>query len=124
MIILDASAWIEFFLKTERGKIVYDIIELEGACTSMITFAEVVNWCHKNNKNAVEFVNGIKESSEIINLNEGIIIEAGKINFKRKKTNPKWGMIDSLILATAQMYGLKILTKDRDFKDLSNVEIL
>ena len=90
----------------------------------MITFAEIVNWCSKNNKNAVERINIIKNGSEIVNVNEGIIIAAGRLNYERKKVNQKWGMMDSFILATAQLYNLKILTKDKDFSDLENAELL
>jgi predicted nucleic acid-binding protein len=124
VILVDASAWIEFFLGKDKCPKVERAIESKEACTSMITFAEIVNWCQKNNKNAVERIDIVKNGSEIINLNEGIIMAAGKINYERKKTIPKWGMIDSLILATAQMYDLRILTKDRDFRNLPNAELL
>ncbi|HLC32335.1 MAG TPA: PIN domain-containing protein [Candidatus Nanoarchaeia archaeon] len=124
MILLDASAWIEFFLESEKFSKTEQIIESEQACTSMITFAEIANWCNKNNKDVSECIKFIKNGSEIINLNEGIIVAAGRLNYERKKKIPKWGMIDSLILATAQMYDLTILTKDRDFRDLPNVELL
>ena len=123
MILLDASAWIEFFREGNCLK-VEQAIKSKEACTSMITFAEIVNWCSKNNKNAVERINIIKNGSEIVNVNEGIIIAAGRLNYERKKVNQKWGMMDSFILATAQLYNLKILTKDKDFSDLENAELL
>jgi len=89
-----------------------------------MTFAEIVNWCLNNQKDANAHLEGIKCSSEIINLNKGIIVNAGKLNHERKRITSKRGMADSLILTTAQMYNLRILTKDRDFKDLPNVELL
>jgi predicted nucleic acid-binding protein len=49
---------------------------------------------------------------------------AGRINFERKINKRKWGMIDSFILATSLIYGLNILSRDSDFGDLQNVEIL
>jgi predicted nucleic acid-binding protein len=70
------------------------------------------------------YINGIKNGSTILNLNEAIAIFAGKLNFERKKNVKNWGMIDSIILATAQIYNLKILTKDSGFRDLPNAEIL
>jgi predicted nucleic acid-binding protein len=47
-----------------------------------------------------------------LGLNELIVILAGKINYERKRIEKNWGMMDSIILATAQIYNLKVLTKD------------
>jgi predicted nucleic acid-binding protein len=60
----------------------------------------------------------------VIELDEDMAILAGKLNFERKKANSKWGMPDSLILASGSIYGLRILTKDGDLKDVADVEML
>ena len=124
--LLDTSAWIELFQGTEKTSAVKNILETEDNFTSAITFAEVVNWCLKNSKEGkiTEYVEGIKNGSTILDLNEAIIISAGKLNYDRKKIVKNWGMVDSLILSTALFYDLKILTKDNHFKDLKNAEIL
>ena len=57
-------------------------------------------------------------------MDEEIIVSAGKLNYERKKIVKNWGMLDSFILATAQVYDLKILTKDSHFKDLPNIQLL
>ena len=46
------------------------------------------------------------------------------MNFERNKLNRRWGILDSFILATGMSYGLRILTKDSDFRDLDDVELL
>ena len=124
--LLDTSAWIELFHDTDKRPIVQDILKNEENFTSEITFAEIVNWCFKNKVESKiqAYVEGIKKGSKILMLNESIIIYAGKLNYERKKLIKNWGMIDSLILATALLYDLKILTKDSHFKDLENVEVL
>lgn len=66
----------------------------------------------------------VKEVSTVLNVDEDIAILAGRINFERKNDNGKWGMMDSIILATADTYNICILTKDSDFKDLYNAEPL
>src|SRR3989344_6549975 len=126
MMLLDTSAWIELFQGTEKTLVVKNILEKEENFTSTITFAEVVNWCLKNSKEdkITEYIEGIKDGSTILDLNEAIIISAGKLNYERKKIVKNWGMVDSLILATSLFYDLKIITKDSHFKDLENVEIL
>jgi predicted nucleic acid-binding protein len=57
-------------------------------------------------------------------LDQKICILAGKLSFQRKRLIKGWGMIDSLILATALVSNLKILTGEKHFKDLPNVEML
>jgi|YelNatPaOPRAMG01_1025707.scaffolds.fasta_scaffold05032_4 predicted nucleic acid-binding protein len=124
--LLDTSVWIEFFQGAEKSKRVEDILKTEENFTGIITFAEVVNWCLKNNiqDKIKDYIEGIKNGSTILGLNEPIVILAGKINYERKRIEKDWGMMDSIILATAQIYNLKVLTKDSQFKDLPNVEIL
>ena len=126
IMLLDTSAWIEFFQGTEKSKKVENILKTEENFTSIVTFAEIVNWCLKNNiQDKIKgYIEGIKNGSTILELNEPIAIIAGKLNYERKKFVKNWGMIDSVILATAQIYNLKVLTKDSQFKDSSNVEIL
>ena len=126
VILFDTSAWIEFFEGTDKSKAVEEIIKNVENYTSEITFAEIVNWCFKNQieDKVVEYIGGIKKGSKILKLDEAIIISAGKLNFERKKIVKNWGMVDSLILATSLLYDLKILTKDSHFKGLENVEIL
>ena len=124
--LLDTSAWIELFQETEKTAIVRNVLETEDNFTSSITFAELVNWCLKNNKEdkITEYMKGIKNGSTILDLNEAIIISAGKLNYERKKSVKNLGIVDSLILSTALFYDLKILTKDSHFRDLENAEIL
>ena len=124
--LLDTSAWIELFQETDKTIIIKNVLETEENFTSAITFAEIVNWCLRNKKEdkITAYLGGIKNGSTVLNLNEAIIISAGKLNYERKKTVKNWGMADSLILATSLFYNLKILTKDNHFKDLENVEML
>ena len=124
--LLDTSAWIEFFQDTDKRGIVENILRTEENFTSEITFAEIVNWCLKNNieHKIKDYIGGIKKGSKILYLNESILITAGKLNYERKKIVKNWGMVDSIVLATSLVYDLKILTKDNHFKGLENVEIL
>ena len=126
VVLFDTSAWIEFFDGTDKSKLVEETIKTKEIFTSEITYAEIVTWCLRNKleHKIRDYVEGIKKGSKILELNETIIISAGKLNYERKKVVKNWGMIDSLILSTALFYDLKILTKDSHFKGLENVEIL
>ena len=124
--LLDTSAWIELFQETDKTLVVKNILENEKNFTSAISFAEIVNWCLRNKKEdkITAYLEGVKNGSTILDLNEAIIISAGKLNYERKKIVKNWGMADSLILSTSLFYNLKILTKDNHFRDLENVEML
>ncbi|MFH1182123.1 MAG: PIN domain-containing protein [Candidatus Woesearchaeota archaeon] len=124
--LFDTSAWIEVFLGTEQGKTAVEVIKSGKNFTSIATFAEIANWCLKNNSgDKIGFcIDTVKKGSQVLGLNEEISTIAGRLNYERKKAGKKWGMIDSMIVTTAQAYGLKILTKDAAFKDLPDVEIL
>lgn len=124
--LFDTSAWIEFFQGTERGKKVQESLKIEENFTSIVTFAEVINWCFRNGlENKISsYIKAIKQGSEVIDLDETIVTLAGRLNYERKMIVKDWGMMDSFILATSLVYDLKILTKDLHFKDLSDAVIL
>jgi len=124
--LLDTYAWVEFFKGTNKGKEVKEILKKERCYTSIISIAELVEWCLKNNLETKlgEYIKSINKTSIILNLDEEIVLLAGKINHERKKKIKGWGMIDSLILATSISYNLNTLTGDIHFKDLSNAKIL
>lgn len=122
--LLDTSAWIEFFIGSEKGKRVKEVLYKNDCYTCIVSIAEVTNWALKEDRGVEFLVKAIKQLSNIIELDDDIMVLAGKLNFERKKLNKKWGMLDSFILASGSIYELKILTKDNDFNDLSGVEIL
>nr|MDO8100507.1 PIN domain-containing protein [Candidatus Njordarchaeota archaeon] len=124
MPLIDTSAWIEFFLKTEKGAKVKQNLETQSCYTSIISIAEISNWASRQKLDGRVLVRYAVELTQLVNINLKIAFLAGELNFQRKRTEKDWGMIDSIILATAQIYSLEILTKDHHFEDLSNAEIL
>ena len=124
--ILDTSVWVELFEDTEKGDYVAEALRKGNCFTSIVTVAETADWCAKKwlQSKLNDYVEMIKTGSQLLGLDESISRMAGELNQKRKKAGKKWGMIDSMIVATAQVYGLKILTKDNAFRDLPEAEIL
>ncbi|MEM5773242.1 MAG: PIN domain-containing protein [Candidatus Aenigmatarchaeota archaeon] len=124
--LFDTFAWVEFFKGSEFGKKVAKIMLKEKCFTSVISLGELVEWCLKNNleDKIEEYLKGIEKASIILEVKKEIVLLAGKINNERKKKIKDWGMVDSIILATAIFAGVKILTRDIHFKDLENVEFL
>ncbi len=122
--ILDTSAWIEFFVKSDKGLKVKDALNRERCYTSIVTISEISNWAMKQNVSHEELIDIVIQTTHILPLNLSTARLAGELNYKRKKKIKDWGMLDSMILATALAYDLKILTKDSHFKDLDNAEML
>jgi predicted nucleic acid-binding protein len=122
--ILDSSAWIEFFNRNNQGERVKEVLD-GGNCNTCITsIAEVTNHAVKKGIDANPLIDKIEQLSEVIDMDRDIATMAGRINFERKKQVKKWGMLDSFVLASALKYDQKILTTDSDFKDLENAEVL
>ena len=122
--LIDTYAWIEFFRGTESGIDAREVMRAERSFTSVVSIAEIAEWCLKNNLRVQEYLRAITKGSVILGLDEQTASIAGTINHERKKTIRGWGMVDSLILATAVSYDLRILTGDLHFKDLPNVRML
>lgn len=124
MFILDTSAWIEFFMRSDEGTKVKKHLE-EGNCyTSIASVAEISNWATKENMDGKRLMRYVADLSRMLGLTMEISFLAGELNFQRKKTEENWGMMDSFVLASSKINNLKILTKDSHFKDLPNAEIL
>ncbi len=118
--LLDTHAWIEFFIGSEKGKRIGGFLE-KNIYTNIITFSEIAVWCLKNKLNTKEYIDFIKRTSTILELEEEICLLAGKINFEIKKTIKDFGMIDSLIYASGKIYNMKIVTGDKHFENLEDV---
>ena len=122
--LLDTYAWVEHFKGSEKGKQVDKLIIDEECYTSILSIAEIAEWCLKNNIDLTYCIDIAKKLSMIIDLDLNIVVLAAKLNFEYKKSIKNWGMLDSLIYATARIYGKKILTGDKHFENLEDVIIL
>ncbi|MBI5047291.1 PIN domain-containing protein [Candidatus Micrarchaeota archaeon] len=126
--LLDTSAWIEYFKGTEKGQKVKDLL-LDSSIVIYfcpVTIAEISNWCYKNNELPWTQLNKLKNLAVELEITDEILIEAGRIHFEQRKTDEKSkiSLVDCLIYSTAAFHGLKLLTKDDDFKNLVDVVFL
>jgi predicted nucleic acid-binding protein len=123
--LLDASAWIELFTGSDKGKYV-DVVLAgnEMHYTSMTTLAEVTTWSIRERRDTKSLIEIVSSLTKIIELDKDVAELAGVLDVNRKRVVKRWGMMDSLVLATAIKYNLTVLTKDSDFKGLPNVEML
>ncbi|MFH0837376.1 MAG: PIN domain-containing protein [Candidatus Aenigmatarchaeota archaeon] len=118
--IIDSYAWIEYFIGSAKGERVKKILEKEKCFTSIFSISEIIEWCLKNNKTIEKRLELIKSQSGVIVIDERIAMLAAKINYERKKTIAGWGMADSMILATALINDMRVVTGDKHFSDIKN----
>lgn len=127
LFIIDTSAWIEYFAKSESGSVVKKYIESGHGVTPTIVLAELIftlkkyGFAESKLTARLEFVQNV---TGIKPLDAKTAILAGKINLERKKRSAKWGIVDSIILATTKSLGARIVTGDEDFRDLEGAIII
>jgi predicted nucleic acid-binding protein len=121
-VLIDSWAWIEFFQGSEPGKRVEDFIDNDHELiVSSINISEVYRWILRfyDESTAEEKREAIKERCFIVDVDEGIAVEAAKI-----KHQFSWGLGDSIVYATAKQRGAEVLTGDSDFRDRDGVIFL
>ena len=119
--LVDSFAWIEYFMGTEKGEKVKDIVESDiRLYTSPIVIAEIYSKSLRTNGRAEERGRFIVERCAIIPIDEEIAIEAAKIHAEAKKTMEDFGLADAFILASARYRNVKVLTGDPHFENFSD----
>ena len=71
-----------------------------------------------------EKLNYILIRTQDVGLDIAIAKESGRLNKARKSVNKRWGLADSIILATARARNAKIITGDEHYRDLTNDAIM
>ncbi len=123
--LFDTSSWIEYFEGTHKGNKIKSILETRTVIYSpIIIIAEISVWASRNGKNPSMYIDFIKKSSKILELNENALDVSGRFYWDRRKNKTKINLIDCIIYTTARLHGLVLLTKDMDFQGLPDVQIL
>ena len=122
--VVDTFAWIEYFNGSEQGKKAKDYIEGEEIATPSIVIAEFTDKYQREKLNPAERLGFIKNKSMILDLNDEIAEIAGRLNSERRKEAKGWGLVDSIVLATARAQNSKVVTGDDHFRDLDDVVMI
>lgn len=125
MIFFDTSAWIEYFIGSPKGLKIKNILESEeDIATPLIVLIELSCKAHKENTDFKIQMDFIKQTSTILNLNEGIVPSIGKVYVEMKGKSKKTSLADAIIASMAKVQNAVLITCDSDFKDLQNVKII
>jgi len=115
-LLVDTFAWVEFFNGTSKGTKVKRILGKNACFTSAICLAELSEWIEREKLDRRKIMNAVKRLSSIIGLDELTLELAGILKVKKRKKVKGFGLIDAIILATAKIYGLKVITGDKHFR--------
>ena len=120
VLLIDTSAWIEFFKGTEKGAKVRKEIEENTCYVTSESMAEVARWCFESKADVdkrFEEINGL--TSSVLYMGRKTERRAGElavsVNKGRKK---RIGLMDCTIAAVAEENDLTVLTADSDFLEL------
>jgi predicted nucleic acid-binding protein len=116
---MDTFAWIEYFAGSEKGERAKGHIDSGEAITPTIVIAEFTDKYTREKMNPKERLKFMRTKSTIVALDDEIAEVAGIISAERRAKVKGWGLVDSVVLATARVRGVKVVTGDEHFQDLN-----
>lgn len=120
MIILDSSAWIEFF---GEGPFAHEFAKRlrqpANVLTPTIAIYEVYKWLkrERSEQEAVQAVASMQETL-VVDITKELAVSAADLSLEHKLA-----MADSMMLAVAQAYDAELLTTDSDFEGFAGVNV-
>ena len=126
-ILVDTWAWIEMMMGSGQGDRIRTVIHNNpDLFVSILTIYELRYRIAQlmDDASAISIINQITEQVEVIPVNNQIAMLGGTIKLGQSKEKTKMGAVDCMILATARVHGLKILSGDKHFAGLAeNLDI-
>ncbi|MGA2317728.1 MAG: PIN domain-containing protein [Thermodesulfobacteriota bacterium] len=117
-ILIDTSAWIEYFKDKSAGlsKRVDEILSKYEVYVPKVVIAELIQ--SSKSEREVSIVEDFVDAFNIIDQKEDTWIKAGKLSFNLKKKGKNVNLTDCYIAVIAQEYDCQILSLDFHFKDI------
>jgi predicted nucleic acid-binding protein len=122
--VIDSFAWIEYFAGSGKGELAKKYIESGRSITPTIIIAELSAKYAKLKEDFDPKLRFITLKSRTVALDEDIAKLAGTINVERKSKIDRWGIVDSIVLATARIQKVRVVTGDEHFRDLQEVVMI
>jgi len=124
--VIDTYAWVEYFIGSQSGGKVKEIVHKDEneITTPECCLAELKGWCLREGKNFEDAYTILKANSEIEKIFTEDWLDAAEIRheMRRKKGITDFGLIDSLIVAKQRRNKCKIVSGDKHFENLKDVE--
>lgn len=123
-LVVDSSAWIEYFKGEVKGTAVKKHIDSHELFTSGFCVGEIVVTFLRNNLPLDVALSFLKIRSNIVPVDFSIAENAGKLYHELRKKNGKISLSDTISLAIAKKLNAKILTFDNDFQGMKEAIVL
>jgi predicted nucleic acid-binding protein len=120
-ILVDTYTWIEIFQDSSWGREALACIEKNSpVAVSVLTLYELQYRITElsGRQEADTVIEMILSHTDVVPVDSGIAIQAGAIKAGQPKKGSSMGAVDCMILATARLHGLKILSGDKHFSNL------
>ena len=121
MYVIDSFAWIEYFVGSKAGELVKEYVESGDSITPTIVIAELSAKYARLKQDFAPKLRFIVLKSRTLVLDEDTAALAGSISAERKSKVDRWGLADSIILATARLQKANVVTGDQHFSDLKEI---
>lgn len=118
MILLDSSGWLEILEagpKTNR----FEAYLKKTWLVSTVNLFEVYRKLARRSEDKALQAIAFMRKGEVHPVDETIALEAGDLSIKYQLA-----MADSLVLATAFLYKVELVTKDNDFQNIPNCKVI
>lgn len=122
--VIDSFAWLEYFTGSSAGAEAKPFIESGKSITPTIVIAELAEKYRREKMAFAQDLDFIVGKTRIIPLDIMIAEKAGILSHERKRAVKRWGLADSIVLATAREHGAKIVTGDEHFRDLAHEALM
>ncbi len=107
-----------------KGENVRHYVDGGEALTPTIVIAEFTDKYLRERMNPKDRLKFIRAKSTILPLDDDLAEAAGAISAERRVKVKGWGLVDSVVLATARVKGVKVVTGDEHFKDLNEAILI
>jgi len=122
-LLLDAFAWVEYFLGSHRGAKVQVLLRRGGVepITLESNLAEVKGWCLRERLRFDDYHAVIRARSRVLPLAQSDWLRAIEIRHELRRNRPTFGLIDALLLAKRDAVRGTVVSGDPHFRGLSRV---
>lgn len=124
-VVVDSSAWVEYFIGSDRGKQAASYIDHNELITPVVVIAELsalyARRCWPKLNKHMAF---IQEKSLVAELTFNIAINAGRTRQYLRDVHKGASLADAIICETAKSFDVPVLTCDKHFEGLQKVIFL
>ncbi len=129
MLLLDASALVDYLEENSKGTRIKGLLAKEDFYVCPVTFAELSKWCYQQDLSVDKIFrlilaagNRVHETNETIEKRAGEM--CARLNEGKARHEQKVSLIDCIVAATAEYYGLVLIATDPDFNLFDQEKII